>query len=373
MRWDIFCRVVDNLGDIGVCWRLARQLAAEEGAEVRLWVDDLVTFRQLAPNLDPGLDAQRLGDIGVRRWTEPFPEVGIRRCRGRDFRLRPSARVHHGDEATPKAPVWINLEYLSAESWVNGYHGRPSPQPPLSKYFYFPGFTEGTGGVLMEQGLRQRREAFQNDAGGQAQFLARLGVRPKAPGELLVSLFCYPQAPLPALFDAWQTGAQPVRAIAFEDTPAAKALVAAGLASGAARGRVSGQVVPFLAQDDYDRMLWTCDWNFVRGEDSFVRAQLAARPFVWQAYPQQEDTHRIKMQSFLARYLGASAMGASAGLVDLWTAWNGLFPTAALAPAWAASMATRDGLGEIARQWPVRLEALGGLAANLAQFCSERV
>ncbi len=39
---DIFCAVVDNYGDIGVCWRLARQLAHEHGMTVRLWVDDLV-------------------------------------------------------------------------------------------------------------------------------------------------------------------------------------------------------------------------------------------------------------------------------------------------------------------------------------------
>jgi hypothetical protein len=23
LHWDIFCRVIDNFGDIGVCWRLA--------------------------------------------------------------------------------------------------------------------------------------------------------------------------------------------------------------------------------------------------------------------------------------------------------------------------------------------------------------
>ena len=37
--WDVFCRVVDNYGDAAVCWRLARQLADEHGARVRLWID----------------------------------------------------------------------------------------------------------------------------------------------------------------------------------------------------------------------------------------------------------------------------------------------------------------------------------------------
>ena len=39
MRIDLFCRVIDNWGDAGVCWRLARQLVRERGAQVRLWID----------------------------------------------------------------------------------------------------------------------------------------------------------------------------------------------------------------------------------------------------------------------------------------------------------------------------------------------
>lgn len=373
MRWDLFCAVVDNLGDIGVCWRLGRQLAAEEGAEVRLWVDDLVTFRRLAPHIDTVLESQRLGDLEVRRWSTPFADVEVADVVVETFGCDLPAAYVEAMKKRNRPPVWINLEYLSAESWVNRYHGLPSPQPPLTKYFYFPGFTEGTGGVLMEKDLQQRRDAFQADVPEQVRFLEGIDVKAREPDELLVSMFCYPQAPLAALFDVWETAARPIRVIAFADTPAAQALVAAGLVSGGGRGRLSGQIVPFLPQNDYDRVLWACDWNFVRGEDSFVRAQWAARPFVWQAYPQEGETHRIKMQSFLARYLGASAMGSSAGLVDLWTAWNGLLPQSRIAPAWTVCMTTRKGLEEIARQWPARLEALGGLAGNLARFCLDRV
>ena len=373
MRWDLFCAVVDNLGDIGVCWRLARQLAAEHAADVRLWVDDLATFRQLAPELDAAASRQKLGAIEVGAWTTPFPSVEPADIVIETFGCALPASYVQAMQARARPPVWINLEYLSAEPWVGRYHGLPSPQPPLIKYFYFPGFSAGTGGALMERGLNARRTAFQADAAGEARFLSGLGVPARAPGELLVSLFCYPQAPTPALFDAWESGSQPIRAIAFADTPAAQALVAGGLASGRRRGQVCGQIVPFLTQDDYDRVLWACDWNFVRGEDSFMRAQWAARPFVWQAYPQQGQNHRIKMQAFLARYLGASVMGSSAGLVDLWTVWNGLLPPARLAPAWTASVATLGGISHLARLWPEQLEALGDLAGNLARFCADRV
>ena len=376
MRWDLFCAVVDNLGDIGVCWRLARQLAAENRAEVRLWVDDLTTFRQLAPELDVEAPSQKLGEIVVCRWATPFAAIeppDVADIVVETFGCEVPASYVQAMKSRTQAPVWINLEYLSAEQWVGRYHGLPSPQPPLVKYFFFPGFTSDTGGLLMERGLKQRRAAFQADKTGQAAFLSGIGLTKPEPGEHLISLFCYPQAPMAALFDALATGMQPTLAIAFAETPAAQALVAAGLASGGRRGRLRAQIVPFLTQDDYDRVLWACDWNFVRGEDSFMRAQLAARPFVWQVYPQQEENHRIKMQAFLARYLGASAMGASAGLVDLWTAWNGLIPPARMAPAWIASMATMQGISHLARFWAESLEAPGDLAGNLARFCEERV
>jgi uncharacterized repeat protein (TIGR03837 family) len=372
MHWDLFCKVIDNLGDIGVCWRLARHLAAAGGADVRLWVDDLVAFRRLAPGIDPTRNSQPLGDLEVLHWTQPFPQADVADVVVETFGCELPASYVEAMKSRPRPPVWINLEYLSAESWVERYHALPSPQPPLTKYFFFPGFAAGTGGVLMERDLRRRREEFQADGRGQARFLEALRVPAREPGELIVSMFCYPQAPMPALFDAWEADGRPLRVIAFADTPAAQALVAAGLSSGRRRGRLSGQVVPFLPQDDYDRMLWASDWNFVRGEDSFVRAQWAARPFVWQAYPQEADAHRIKVQSFLARYLGAAVMGSSAGLVDLWAAWNGLLPPARLAPAWTVCRATADGLAAIAGQWPGRLEALGDLAGNLARFCAER-
>jgi uncharacterized repeat protein (TIGR03837 family) len=136
------------------------------------------------------------------------------------------------------------------------------------------------------------------------------------------------------------------------------------------RGALCATVLPFLSQDDYDRVLWACDWNFVRGEDSFVRAQLAARPFVWQAYPQAADAHRFKVEAFLSRYCASAEPGYGADLGRLWAAWNGLAPEAGLAPAWTACAG--QGL-EDALRWAERLEKPGDLAGNLAKFCGERL
>src|SRR5690606_18746136 len=148
LRWEIFCAVVDNLGDVGVCWRLARQLAAEHGAQVRLWVDDLVTLRRLLPAADAAADAQSIGGVEVRRWATPFVPVEAADVVVETFGCDLPQEHVAAMKARPVAPVWVNLEYLSAESWVGRCHGLPSPQPPLTKYFYFPGFSADTGGVL---------------------------------------------------------------------------------------------------------------------------------------------------------------------------------------------------------------------------------
>lgn len=62
---DLFCAVIDNFGDIGVCWRLARQLADEHGWQVRLLVDDLHTFVRLVPEVDPDAVRQTIDGIAI--------------------------------------------------------------------------------------------------------------------------------------------------------------------------------------------------------------------------------------------------------------------------------------------------------------------
>jgi uncharacterized repeat protein (TIGR03837 family) len=242
---------------------------------------------------------------------------------------------------------------------------------PLTKYFFFPGFAPGTGGVLCERGLAGRRLAYQSDVDGVARFLASLGVPPRTQDEQLVSLFCYPQAPVAALLDAWAGGGRPVRALAFAGTAAADVLAARGRAGGGRDGALAAQVLPFLSQDDYDRVLWSCDWNFVRGEDSFVRAQWAARPLVWQAYSQAGDTHRLKVEAFLARYFEHAGPGTGANLSTLWAVWNGFAAAEGLAAAWAAC--TGPEYLETVRRWEKLLARPGDLAANLAKFCAERL
>jgi uncharacterized repeat protein (TIGR03837 family) len=138
--------------------------------------------------------------------------------------------------------------------------------------------------------------------------------------------------------------------------------VAAFLGQARRRGRLQARFLPFLPQTRYDELLWACDWNFVRGEDSFVRAQWAAKPFVWHIYPQAADAHRAKLDAFLALYCD----GLGAPLRPLWHAWNGCGP--GVAGAWMALERHGDALRAHAKAWASRLGAQADLASRLARF-----
>lgn len=373
-HWDIFCNVVDNYGDIGVCWRLARQLADEFGFAVRLWVDDLSAFQPLFPALEVERDTQFCQGVEVRRWASPFPSVEPADVVVEAFACQlPAGYVSAMVERQPR-PLWINLEYLSAEDWVAGCHGLPSPHPqlPLVKHFFFPGFTAASGGVLREAGLTAARDAFQAGGEQQAAWWASLGIADLAPDALKVSLFCYANPALTQLLDAWATGSVPVVCLAPNGAVGNAVAQFFGEAqaqpgSRYTRGNLTAQIFPFLEQTHYDRLLWACDCNFVRGEDSFVRAQWAARPLVWQIYPQEQDAHHPKLQAFLDLYGAELSETAARAQRELWWAWNGV---GEIAPAWRNFQAERAALEAHARRWADDQEKIGGLAANLVKFCN---
>lgn len=156
-RWDIFCAVIDNYGDIGVCWRLARQLVAEHGFVVRLWVDHPASFIRLCPQADPLADQQTICGVQVRHWQPTF-DAGVEPVEVvvEAFACELPAKTWSLMAGRPRRPVWINLEYLSAEAWVEDRHLMASPHPPTAAgqtLSDFPGFTSRTGGLLRESDL----------------------------------------------------------------------------------------------------------------------------------------------------------------------------------------------------------------------------
>lgn len=351
LTWDIFCAVVDNYGDIGVCWRLARQLAAEHGIQVRLWVDDLASLQRIAPAMAaPGVE--------VRQWEKDFPAVEPADVVIEAFACELPSGYVAAMAASEAKPVWINLEYLSAEDWVAGCHLGQSRHPtlPLIKYFFFPGFTPETGGLLREAGLGQGFDA--------QAFWRGFGLPQPQADELRISLFGYDNPALDSLLKCWLEGVQPVTCLVPQGALAERAR----RSFGAGRGSLHIHEFPFLPQDDYDRLLWACDCNFVRGEDSFVRAQWAARPFVWQIYPQQEAAHLPKLDAFLDRYCAGLPAAVGLEVRNFWHAWNG---TGAI--DWAAFWRHRAAIERHAAGWKAVLTGQKDLAENLVSFCKSRV
>ncbi|MDT8363872.1 MAG: elongation factor P maturation arginine rhamnosyltransferase EarP [Nitrosomonas sp.] len=376
-RWDIFCSVIDNYGDIGVCWRLSCQLATEYGIPVRLWVDDIASLHRICPAIDPGLSIQHWRKVEVRRWIEPFPatvpaEVIIEAFGCTLPAVYVTAMSQYASSTQAKNPlVWINLEYLSAEPWVERYHRLPSPHPhlPLIKYFFFPGFTTATGGLIREQNLLMRRTAWQQDF---TNFWKQLGLPLPNPTETTISLFCYDSPPIGNLLDTWAASRTPVRCLLPESKLLTKVTHWSGrekLIPGDAiqRGNLSLHILPFLSQENYDYLLWACDCNFVRGEDSFVRAQWAAKPFIWQIYPQQSNAHQIKLDAFLDRYCQQLTANAAAILHAFHLGWNHGEPV-----DWSALWQYQATLQTHAVTWARQMTEITDLAYNLVQFSKDQ-
>ncbi len=337
-KWDIFCSVVDNFGDIGVCWRLACNLAAR-GKVVRLWVDDVSPLAWMAPSGHPNVEVIdcRNGLSNDQDYVLGDVLVDTFDC---EFAINLVATQATNTPATGEnsiileqnRPVWLNLEYLTAESFAERAHTLPyvhhsGAAQGWTQCYYYPGFNERTGGLLREADLFERQKAFDRGV-----WLAGLtfevsdysrpeAIKPTFSGSQLVSLFCYEPAALEVLIDLLAAG----------ETPTCL-LVTAGRATNAVKAILEGKkrlkpayllpevlsivYLPQLTQTDYDHLLWSCDLNFVRGEDSLVRAIWAAKPFIWQIYPQHDGAHHTKLDAFLAM------MEAPESLKTAHIAWN---------------------------------------------------
>ncbi|ATH14767.1 hypothetical protein CHL79_21215 [Delftia acidovorans] len=315
----MFCQVIDNFGDIGVCWRAAADLASR-GHRVRLWMDDASALAWMAPPPHPaGLSVhgwptqaqdvpQSMGDVVIEAFGCEIPPPF----------LAAIAR---------RAPLWINLEYLSAEDYVERCHRLPSPlmsgpAAGLTRWFFYPGFTAATGGLLREPDLAARQAAFASE--GRQAWRTRHGI---GTGDCAISLFCYEPPALPQWLAQLHAAPPAPQATHLLVTPGrATAAVQQAMASVPAtkQGAVTRHALQPCPQPQFDEMLWACDLNLVRGEDSLVRALWAGQPLVWHIYPQHDDAHHDKLDAFL------DWLQAPASLRAFHHAWNGMAPASTL-------------------------------------------
>ncbi|MCD8340060.1 MAG: elongation factor P maturation arginine rhamnosyltransferase EarP [Burkholderiales bacterium] len=361
---DIFCDVIDNYGDAGICWRLSRDLVKSRGWSIRLFINNLQTLSELVPSVSPHLASQNVDGIEIEMWdhsqkAEPS-QIVIE-----TFGCRIPESFEKKIARSPLKPVWINLEYLSAEDWIEGFHCLPSLHPQLGyeKFFFYPGVTKRTGGMIIENDLIGRQKDFEKD---KEKFLLSLNADPGS--EFNFFVFCYPYSHLNLLKDALIADGRPVQL-----------LLAAGKASDELEKllvEVSTSIkvvrLPMIAQSHFDELLWSCNTLIVRGEDSFTRAQLSAVPFIWTPYAQEQSIHLGKLKAFCEKY---RKFEPDDSIGNLWESinfsWNQGLPE--FVPLWAKWRNNLSVLEKWAETWRNHLFSLQSLTINLCNFIEEKI
>lgn len=299
---DLFCRVIDNFGDAGVCWRLARRLLALGVGRIRFITDHPEVLALLAP------DAAEVAEVAPwdafeRRAAEPDFEpadlvIETFGCRLPDAYDEALAKKRAAALAAGRRPpFYFNLDYLSAEDWVEESHDVVGlhPRLDLPKLWFFPGFTARTGGLVIEDDYEEKRRA---GIARRGEFLAFLGLKAEC---FTTFVFCYPTNALEVLAKGLTLTERP-RNVLLAPGAAGDAIEARLRALNPEGRRVRAVRTPFLPQTEFDQLLWSSDAVVIRGEDSFVRAQLAGAPLLWSTYPTEDHAHRVKLDAWLERF-----------------------------------------------------------------------
>lgn len=360
--WDIFCNVIDNWGDIGVCWRLAQQLS-QRGITVRLWIDDENALSWMRSPTD--------FPVQIVHWSHNPPAILPGQafieafgCHAPDNFLQ--AAADQTQQHTP--PVWVNLEYLSAQHHIDRLHGLPSlqqfgPAKGLTRWFFYPGFTPKTGGLLRESDLDEQQKNFHAE-----HWLQQTSI-PIIAGAQRISLFCYPNQALPQLLQQWVQNPTPIHLLATPghtseqinaiNLPQSKT---SNICNTTHHHSLSITRLPYLTQKDFDHLLWSCDLNIVRGEDSWIRALRAKKPLIWQPYIQEDDEHLNKLEAFMA--LIPNAPQAWQQFQRDWSLQK--------TPHWHELSATLPQTAAALAQWHHQLQQMPDLCTNLTHFVNQK-
>ncbi len=360
---DIVCRVVDYYGDAGIGWRLAAGLALEHGFRTCLWIDRPDIVAAMAPegaphvevrHLDEFVEAYRARDVLMTTFDSRVGDVA-------------RARIREAGDRTLR----VHFEYLSAEAWIDECHGLPSLKADGSQeWMFMPGFTPASGGLIRERTVAELRRDF--DAARQQAFLEGLGAG-NLPGRR-ISLFCYPEAPADDWFGTLAASAEPTLLLAAHGVAidSVERFFGREPAPGqpVRKGNLALVRVPFLPQVDYDRLLLACEVNFVRGEDSWIRAHWARRPFVWQPYIQAGGAHLDKLDAFLDRALRGAPAEVDRALRGFAHAWSG---DGSVAQAWPGFLAALPAIARQLSAFVADLEAQTDCCSRLAALIRERL
>lgn len=281
---DIFCQVIDNYGDVGVAYRLARE------------------FKRVYPNKKLRFVINQIEELNLIRKSEDIEIILYKDI----SKIENSADLiiesfgceipkEYMDKALKNVKLIINLEYFSAEKWVDDFHLQESfLGGNLKKYFFIPGLSEKSGGILLDNEFLERKKKVEAN---KEYYLEKFEIKEKY--DLIGSVFSYEKNFDSLIEELKKLDKKIILLILSEKTQ--KNFIKY-FDNGNNYDKIKFVKLPFFTYDKYEELLALCDFNLVRGEDSFARALLLGKPFLWHIYPQDENTHIKKLESFLEKY-----------------------------------------------------------------------
>ncbi len=296
MNLTVLCKVVDNFGDIGVCWRMCRRLKLiNPDINLSLIVDDLEAFKRICSQIKVDEKAQVFQGITIYNWKEYeycFSEFIKNDGEKMDVILecfqcgRPDWMEEILFEKKLNRTVnVIMIDYLTAEDYAEDFHKLNSltRSAKVQKVFFMPGFTGKTGGLIIDEQWKNLSPYDEN-------------------GPVLI--FTYEKN--------WDGLAGAINELFFEsenNENSPEILLAQGRGLDSIKlalqkyDSVSGNltVLDYLNQEEWDEMMKKCSILIIRGEESMSRACLSGIPFIWHAYPQSDEYQMVKVNALLER------------------------------------------------------------------------
>lgn len=309
---DIFCVIIDNFGDIGVVYRFAKELKYyKPELNIRVFLDDLNVFKKLNPEINTEKDIQTINEItyiNSLKLTKDFME----NISSSEFVIEtfgceiPDIYFDYGNN---KTKIVINLEYLSAENWIEEYHCKSaySSKNWVKKYYFMMGLDEKSGGFTIDESFLNKKQKYIENKEEIINDFINLSLNHfKYRKEFkYFTLFSYEYDFTNLVKDLGEMNYQSLVFVMSSKTiESINYLKENNLLNQISDNFLNYKnayfiTLPFLKQEDYDKILAVCDCNIVRGEDSFTRAISASKPFIWHAYLQENGYQIVKVEAYL--------------------------------------------------------------------------
>ena len=297
---DVFCEVIDNFGDIGFVYRFSKSLynKYDKNVKIRVILNSTSELGKLNKEIK---DDHRQVVQGIEYVTFEY-------LNNNQNEIIPSEVIVESfgcnlpdwyyEKAKSDSSILINLEYLSSEDWTIDFHLMESliGAPKLRKYFFMPGLSEKSGGVLLTEQTLDKVSLSDYSEKLTISFLKN---------KLIGSIFSYEHNFTNLLNSLNKLEKESILLCLGEKTQASLGNLLCINEEIGYKGKFNNVHIlflPFVEQEKYDALLPLCDFNFVRGEDSFVRAVLSKKPFLWHIYLQEDMVHLDKMDGFLKIY-----------------------------------------------------------------------